>query len=226
MNYFAHGYRFVDEPYFLAGTAMPDWLRVIDRKARARSKWAEPLVGDSDEPVAALARGIMQHHHDDRWFHQTRSFAELSLELTIAVRDLVPGDSGMRPSFLGHVLVELLLDAELIVDHPGRIDAYYEALQSLDGRVLRAAAERMTNAGAEKLPELLPMFCRERFLCDYADDAKLLMRLERVMRRVGLPPVPPELRDILPAARRRVSQRKSDLLVGEATRVVGGSSRG
>jgi hypothetical protein len=217
MNYFAHGYRFVDEPYFLAGTAMPDWMRVIDRKARARSKWAEPLAGDSDEPVAALARGIVQHHHDDRWFHQTRVFTELSLELTIAVRELVPGDSGMRPSFLGHVLVELLLDAELIADHPGRIDAYYAALQSLDGRVLRAAAERMTNAGAEKLPDLLAMFCRERFLCDYADDAKLLMRLERVMRRVGLPPVPPELRDILPAARRRVRQRKTDLLLGEAS---------
>ncbi len=216
MNYFAHGYRFVDEPYFLAGTAMPDWLRVIDRKARARSKWAEPLISDSEKHVAALARGIVQHHHDDRWFHQTRVFAELSLELTLAVRDLVPGDSGMRPSFLGHVLVELLLDAELIADHPGRIDAYYAALESLDRRVLRAAAERMTNAGADKLPELLAMFCRERFLCDYADDAKLLMRLERVMRRVGLPPVPPALSDVLPAARRRVRERKRELLSSEA----------
>ena len=40
MNYFAHGYAFLDDPYFLAGTAVPDWLSVIDRRMRARSKLA------------------------------------------------------------------------------------------------------------------------------------------------------------------------------------------
>ena len=28
MNYLAHGYRFTEDPLFLAGTAVPDWLRV------------------------------------------------------------------------------------------------------------------------------------------------------------------------------------------------------
>src|SRR5262245_35641363 len=32
MNYLAHGWRFVEEPYLLAGTAAPDWMSVIDRK--------------------------------------------------------------------------------------------------------------------------------------------------------------------------------------------------
>src|SRR3984957_18435669 len=38
MNYFAHGIRFVDRPWFLAGTALPDWLSVIDRRVRLRPK--------------------------------------------------------------------------------------------------------------------------------------------------------------------------------------------
>ena len=49
MNYLAHGFRFTDEPYFLAGTAAPDWLSVIDRKMRlrvedgGRSLWTMPI---------------------------------------------------------------------------------------------------------------------------------------------------------------------------------------
>ena len=29
MNYFAHAIRFLDDPYFLSGTALPDWLSVV-----------------------------------------------------------------------------------------------------------------------------------------------------------------------------------------------------
>ena len=34
---------------------------------------------------------------------------------------------------------------------------------------------------------MIPLFCTERFLYDYLDDAKLLARLNRVMGRVKLP---------------------------------------
>ena len=29
--------------------------------------------------IAAMAQGIVQHHHDDAWFHATPAFNELSL---------------------------------------------------------------------------------------------------------------------------------------------------
>ncbi len=46
MNYLAHGWRYTDEPYVLAGTAAPDWLSVIDRKIRLRSRTAAEVVAD------------------------------------------------------------------------------------------------------------------------------------------------------------------------------------
>ena len=76
MNYFAHGRRFTQEPYFLAGTAVPDWLNVVARRVKARSKHARVFVNNVDPRLAALARGIQQHHFDDGWFHETRAFAE------------------------------------------------------------------------------------------------------------------------------------------------------
>src|SRR5438045_4126379 len=136
MNYFAHGRRFIHDPYFLAGTAVPDWLSVIDRKVRARSKNAAKFADAADPRVAAVARGVMKHHPDDGWFHQTRAFAELSLHFTVAVRDLLPPDDGLRPSFVGHILVELLLDSRLAEDAPGQLDAYYRAMESVDPPVV------------------------------------------------------------------------------------------
>ncbi len=110
MNYFAHGRQFVDRPYFLVGTAVPDLLNVVNRRVRARRKLAEPFVDDANPHIAALAGGIVRHHEDDDWFHRTKPFTELSLQFTVRIRDWQSEDTSMRPLFLGHILVELLLE--------------------------------------------------------------------------------------------------------------------
>jgi hypothetical protein len=212
MNYFAHGRNFTSEPYFLAGTATPDWLSVIDRKMRARSKLAEAFIDDRDPRIAQLARGIQRHHADDAWFHQTAAFSELSLDFTVQIRDLLPKDDGFRPSFLGHILVELLLDATLTEDDPPRLDAYYAALASLDAEVVQAGINAMATKTTDRITLLLPRFLRERFLYDYLQDAKLLTRLGHIMHRVGLPPLPAELAELFPAMRRAVRARQGELL--------------
>ncbi len=86
MNYFAHGRRFVEDPYFLAGTAVPDWLNVVDRRVRVRAVQAERHVEAADPRVARIAAGIVQHCRDDQWFHATPAFAALSLELCRMLR--------------------------------------------------------------------------------------------------------------------------------------------
>jgi hypothetical protein len=212
MNYFAHGYAFVHDPYFLAGTAVPDWLSVIDRRMRVKGKLAAPYCHDPDPRVASLAAGVVQHLEDDRWFHQTRAFAELNLQLTSAVRRVLPADDGFRPSFLGHILVEILLDGVLIAESPGRLEAYYAALRQVDAAVIVAAVNRMVTRPSERLALLIPAFCAERFLYDYEADEKLLARLNRVMRRVKLTPLPDEFLQVLPEARQYVRARRDELL--------------
>jgi hypothetical protein len=212
MNYFAHGRRFVERPYVLAGTALPDWLSVVDRRLRVRRRHAEPLAGQSDRPESEIARGVLAHLDDDRWFHETRAFAELSLGLSKAVREVLTPDDGFRPSFLGHILVEILLDAALIEESPARLEAYYRTCGSLDGAAVAAAVETMLGRDSGRLAEWVGRFASERFLWDYLDDGRLLFRLNQVMRRVRLPALPDALIDILPEARRVVRARKEELL--------------
>ncbi len=211
MNYFAHGRDFVDDPYFLAGTAVPDWLSVVDRKVRARGQRAAPLCDDADVRVAAVAGGIVQHHADDAWFHETRAFGELSWRFTVAVRDALAPDDTMRPSFLGHILVELLLDDALIRRDPERLERYYLAMESIDGAIVEQVVNRIAPRTTDRLAGFIALFCRERFLWDYADDGKLMMRLNQVMSRVGLPSLPAEFRQVLPDARKQVARRIDEL---------------
>ena len=212
MNYFAHGRKFVDDPYFLAGTALPDWLNVVDRRLRVRTRQAEPHCAGEDATLARIAAGIVQHHRDDAWFHGTVAFAELSLALCHLTRNSLPADDGFRPHFLGHILVELLLDAELIAEAPAVLEAYYQAIDSVDPLVIDLAVRAISGRSAAHLAEFIPLFSRERFLSDCADDEKLLFRLNQVMRRVRLPVLPASFAAALAEARSMVAARKDDLL--------------
>lgn len=211
MNYFAHGIRYVDSPYFLAGTALPDLLSVIDRRVRMRRRQAELHVDSTDRMRAEIARGVIQHLDDDAAFHVCPAFLELQFQLAQLVREAVAEDDGHRPGFLGHILVEILLDASLIEQQPRRLDRYYEAVNSVDGEVLQDTVNAISRHPTYQLAELLPRFVSEQFLYDYLDDERLLYRLNQVMRRVGLEPLPESLRLQFPQARRAVYERTDEL---------------
>jgi hypothetical protein len=217
MNYFAHACPFLDDPYFAAGTGVPDWLTVADRPARVRREAAVALARDADPRVAAVARGVVQHLSDDARFHETLAFAELSLRLTGLARDVLDGETGFRPSFLGHLLVEVLLDASLVARSPERLHAYYRTLDAVDASVVEQAVNRMAPRPTTRLAWMIRAFCRERILWDYLEDGRLGARLNQVMRRVGFGPLPERFREALAEARPLVDLRKAELLDGIPT---------
>ena len=214
MNYFSHAMPFLADPYFVAGTAVPDWLGVVDRGVRLKAKNVEPLAAHPNGETAAVARGLLQHFRDDSRFHNTRAFAETTLELSAAIRRVLAADNGFRPSFLGHVLIEVLLDWTLMEDNPGGLDSYYRALESVDPGAVQEAVNRMSARGTDRLAPMIFLFCRERILSDYGQDGKLLGRMNQVMRRVGFPPLPEGVQELLPAARQLVRRRQHELLDG------------
>ncbi|MGH7129441.1 MAG: hypothetical protein ACREJB_01095 [Planctomycetaceae bacterium] len=212
MNYFAHGLRFIDRPGLLAGTAVPDWLGVSDRKTRMRPALVEPCVSSPDALQAEVAAGVLQHLADDCWFHKTRAFYEVSGELARRFRERLGGEDGVRPTFLGHVALEMTLDRVLIRRDPDRLAEYYAALESIDPQRIQAAVNRMARQPASRLAEFITLFLKERFLEEYLDPARLLFRLNQVQRRVRLKPLPDEAQAVLAAAERIVAERLDELL--------------
>jgi len=212
MNYFAHAVRFLDDPCFVAGTGVPDWLSVADREVRIRRRHLAAAMARAGPEDLRLLRGMRQHLDDDAWFHETRAFAELSLALSAEARDVLVEPQGLRPAFLGHLLVEVLLDAALIAENPARLEDYYRLLEMADPSQIQDVVNRMAQRPTDRLAGMIRLFCRERILWDYLDDAKLLKRLNQVMRRVGLAELPEGFVVLLPTARHLVERRKAELL--------------
>lgn len=212
MNYFAHALPFLDRPCFAVATGIPDWLTVCDRRVRLRSKHAIPFLDHADPTVAAVAGGVVQHLEDDAWFHATQAFVASWLELTAAARDALDGERGFRPSFLGHLLVEVLLDAALIADRPEALECYYALLDAAAPEQIQAAVNQMAPRPTSHLASLIEGFRQARILSDYAEDGTLMVRLNQIMGRVGCLPLPEDFVAILPDARRLVTERQDALL--------------
>jgi hypothetical protein len=211
VNYLAHAYRFLDRPLFAAGTALPDWMNVVNRKNRARQQYAEPVLLDPNPQIAEFAAGVIQHHRDDHWFHEQVKFVELSTRFAVELRELLEPDMGHQAGFLGHISVELLLDAALIEQDNELVDQYYEMLDRLDAELVQTAANKILRNPEDRIALLIPRFAQERFIADYVDNSRLLFRLNGVMRRVGLPQLP-DITNWLQLARVRVYDAAPNLL--------------
>jgi len=214
MNYFAHGVRFVDRPYFLAGTALPDWLSAADRRVRLRANNVAAFADGSRSAAAELASGVLQHLRDDDRFHRTAAFTWVTSELTRMFRRALPPDDAHRPSLLGHIVTELLVDALLIERHPQRLEQYYRALAGLDAAFVQQAVNRMAARQTERLSLFIVVFRSERFLADYTQPERMLVRLNQIMRRVKLNPLPAHVAMVIEAARGVVSLNLNGLLAG------------
>ncbi len=214
MNYLAHALPFLDQPYLAAGTAVPDWLAVADRQCRLRLRQARAACAGSTGVAAAVAAGIAQHILDDAQFHRTRAFVETSLELSQAARRWLNAESGLRPTILGHLLTEMLLDAALAAENPARLEAYYRALDAVDPLVVQDAVNGLSLRPTQRLAEMIRRFRQEAVLWDYLTDTRLFFRINQVLRRMGLEPLPAEFVELLPDARRQVASRIKPLLAG------------
>lgn len=213
MNYLSHGYRFLDDPWFLAGTAVPDWLSVVNRRMRARVRLVEPIVkSTTSETTQQLGRGILQHHHDDGVFHTCDTFMMLEAKAAAKFRRIMPDRFDHRPGFLGHVVVELLLDTVVEERNPGSLALYYKALASIDSESLQQKVNSMATRTSDKLGWFIQKFHEERFLEDYSSDGGLLLRLNQVMKRVKLPVLPKETLQLFCELRPIVRDNASGML--------------
>jgi hypothetical protein len=181
MNYLAHAWVLPEgaPPGVVLGCALPDMLSAVDRRApRLTADAAGRLeaAGERD-----LARGVRAHQAADASFHALPAFQE--------GRRLAPALEGVRGFFLGHILLEMLLDAALAGRTPGLTAGFYAALEAVDLERTVRACSRATGAPTDptRFLEAAGRFLTMRFLFDYATDDGILLRLGQVLGRARQP---------------------------------------
>ncbi|MBC8116930.1 MAG: hypothetical protein H7062_21245, partial [Candidatus Saccharimonas sp.] len=91
----------------------------------------------------------------------------------------------------------------------------WRVLGDVDPLAVEAAINRMARQPTERLAWFIDLFRREQFLRCYSDDGRLLTRLNQVLSRVRLSPLPPKSASMLAVAREIIRQRVDDLLPPE-----------
>lgn len=213
MNYLAHGYRFLDSPLMVAGTAVPDWLSVVDRKVRIRRLRVTERISVLEGPDRRIAEGMLQHLDDDDRFHNSPCFVMLEAELLVRFRREMPDPFDHRPPLLGHIVTELLLDALIAEQTPEILSRYYAALENVSAVQVEDLVNRVATRTTDRLSSFIHHFRTSRFLYDYLDDRLLLHRLNQVLRRVTLPSLDERSLAVLRDARRLLRIHGHELLL-------------
>lgn len=212
MNFLCHALPYLDDPLVAVCTAVPDWLSVVDRKIRARERLASAALDSDDEDLRHVATGILNHIRDDRWFHTTEAFVQTNLELAVGLRDRLPGDRGFRPMFVGHIVIEVFLDSFWIRDQPQYAESYYELIDNTSPELIEHCVNRITGKPTDRLADAIRRYAKARFLYDYLDHTQLRMRLNQVMKRVGLAELPDSVLPWLQEASELVEFRRARFL--------------
>lgn len=218
VNYLCHARHALDRPYLLAGTGVPDWLRVSDRASRLKEPDLPPPAARPAGVEAELLAGIHQHFKDDREFHQRSSFHALNREVAALLRKRYPDrveaprTERLRAVFVGHILVELLLDGVFMEAFPDAIHRYYDSLGQVQPQAVEDYVGTLAPVPPERLGELVQGFQRYQFLRTYVDDGEVALRLGQVCRRAGVAPLPDDFEQVIAPVRKRVHQERAALL--------------
>ena len=131
MHFLSHYYldRSQNNPLFTLGALIPDIAPGFTKtyNARIRNKtWS------LNEPADSVHRGILRHYELDAVFHGSLIFRECCSQASIRLAEAGLDREKYRFWFLGHIVTEVMLDRQLILQNKGLVDEYYSVLNSVD----------------------------------------------------------------------------------------------
>jgi hypothetical protein len=181
MNFLSHFYfdRNTDNCYHILGTVLPDLLKNADKHIVIHP---EKLV-HPDESVNCIIRGWNKHLEVDKYFHSSGFFLEHSHKLKKLLLPAIEG-SPVKPFFLGHIALELILDNLLLTTQTITVDGFYNHLDGCHESVIN---EFLTFAGLEDttvFTKFYAGFKKSQYLYSYAETQQIAYALKRICMRV------------------------------------------
>ncbi|MGV3704242.1 MAG: hypothetical protein ACO1NU_02590 [Arcticibacter sp.] len=184
MNFLSHFYfdRDEDNPYRIMGIVLPDLLKNASKEWNIRPEKNEELFLQ-DESLLNLLQGWKRHLEVDRYFHSSEFF---SRHTSILRLQIVPHllESDVRPSFVAHIALELMLDSLLLTELNLDSSRFYGKLQSTDEKTLD------TFLLLNNIPEsyiffnFLEGFIRSKYLESYRQPKDIMFAIGKICQRI------------------------------------------
>lgn len=184
MNFLSHYYfdRTSEDANVVMGTVLPDLIKNAVKEANLYPQKNEFLFkGNPDEEN--LLAGWKRHLAVDLYFHSSHFFLEKTTELKQLIKPIVE-NTLVRPSFLAHIGLELLLDHLLIEHNLIRVQHFYDKLNAVKKESLNDFLEHCKLKEPEVFFNFLEKFISSKYLLSYQQLENISYALNRICMRL------------------------------------------
>jgi len=181
MNFLSHFYfdRDCNDAYQVLGSVMPDLLRNADKEAKIKP---ERLPEQSDAAIKSLVAGWKKHIEIDRHFHSCDFFKYHAHQLKLLLTPAIAG-SNVKPFFLGHIALELILDNLLLTTNTVFADDFYDHLKNAEQINISAFLE-LNGVHSQKFLSFYALFIHEKYLHSYTKLDSVVHALKGICSRI------------------------------------------
>ena len=188
MNFLSHFYfdRHSEDPHLVLGTVLPDLVK------NARKDWnmhpekkAELFTSELEN---SILNGWKRHLAVDRHFHNSTFFFEHTRAIRARIAPYLQ-DSIVRPSFLAHISLELMLDSTLLTENHVVAEDLYKHLQQSD-RFRMSKFLKLNNINdTDHFFKFFDKFIQSNYLNSYRESHNIMYALNRICMRVWKDPL-------------------------------------
>jgi hypothetical protein len=165
---------------------MPDLLKNADKTIVLHPE----KLTHTNVYISGMIDGWKKHLEVDKVFHSSEFFLHHSHALKIALLPAMEG-SPVKPFFLGHVALELILDNLLITSNKITVEDFYHHIEACSEEII---GQFLLYSGL-KDPEVFLKFFRhfknDQYLNSYTEISQIAYALKRICMRIWDQPFTP-----------------------------------
>ncbi|MFC3198701.1 hypothetical protein ACFOET_13855 [Parapedobacter deserti] len=184
MNFLSHFYfeRYSHNPELVLGSILPDLIKNADRDINVLPhKYEDRFI--TNPKLQSIYHGWMRHMETDRYFHNAPFFYNHTHDLKVLLAPAVV-ETPIRPSFLSHIALELLLDHLLLRHQLVQELDFYEHLAAADRDTVDRFLKRCEVEDTQFFFTYFDRFMSARYVGGYREFAQITEAMISICRRL------------------------------------------
>jgi acyl carrier protein phosphodiesterase len=184
MNFLSHYYfeRDTTDVDVIIGVVLPDFVKNAEKHCNLYP--AKEIHSFKDDPTQlSLYKGWKRHIKVDAIFHSSTFFTEQTQVLKQLLLPVM-GDSPVKPFFLAHIGLELVLDHLLVINDDIKVELFYEALAASDKIALDKFLKNCGLQDTTAFFNFLNGFISGKYLFSYQKIENIAYALNRICMRI------------------------------------------
>jgi len=184
MNFLSHFYfeRNNHDENMVIGVVLPDFVKNAQKDSNLYPL-KEGQLFESDPDEKSILSGWGRHIEVDAVFHSSEFFKLHTNGLKHIILPVL-GDSPVKPFFLAHIGLELILDHLLTIHGAVNINTFYEQLGQVNKEALDSFLKKSGVADTTVFFKFLNSFISSRYLFSYQKIENISYALNRICMRL------------------------------------------